>query len=77
MRLLGWLLLASGGLLGLGAILAAFAAVFGTGTIWLFGGRFTEGMGTLLIGLVVVAGALLFGALAVIAGVLVLLATPG
>lgn len=77
MRLLGWTLLAIGGLLGLGAVVAAFASVFGTGTIWLFGGRFTEGLGSLVVGLVVVVGALLLGAIAFIVGFLLLAATAG
>lgn len=77
MRLIGWVLLAIGGLLGLGAVVVAFASVFGTGTIWLSGGRFTEGLGSLVVGLVVVVGALVLGALAVIAGFLLLAGTAG
>ena len=72
LRLIGWLLLAGGGLLALGAIAAALWSVFMAGSIWLAGGKLTEGLGGLLVGAVVVVVALLLSALALVSGVILL-----
>lgn len=75
LRLLGWVLLAGGGLLGLVALAIAAVGLFGTGAIWLGGGKFTEGLGALLIGVVVVVVILLLSAVALVAGFLILAST--
>ncbi len=72
LRLVGWLLFAGGGLLGLVALAAAVWFVFMTGAIWLAGGKLTEGLGSLLIGVVIVLIALLLGALALASGFMLL-----
>ncbi len=75
MRLLGWLLLASGGLLGLLALIAAVWFLLMTGGIWLGEGKFTEGLGSLLIGVVMVAIALVLAGLALFFGIGILTMT--
>ncbi len=75
MRLLGWLLLFGGGLLGLLGVAAALFFIFTTGAIWLSGGKFTEGLGNLVIGVVVVAIALLLAFLAATGGGILLATT--
>lgn len=75
MRILAWFLLSSGGLLGLLALVAAGFFILVTGGVWFSGGKFTEGLGSLMIGVVVVAVALLSGALLAAGGFILLAMT--
>ncbi|MFQ5842917.1 MAG: hypothetical protein ACE5I8_10815 [Thermodesulfobacteriota bacterium] len=61
--------------MGLTALASAVWFLFTTGVIWREGGKFTEGLGSLLIGSVITGMALLLGVIAFIAGFLILAGT--
>ncbi len=64
LQIAGWFLLVVGGLLVLGAIIAVFVFVFFAGALLLGGGKFTEALGSILVGAVVVVVALILGIVA-------------